>query len=510
VSKVTRSFCLLVLVILAIGGSASPAHAHPLGNATVNHYDGLVLTRDAVIDNAVSDIAEIPTFQRRSTVDSDRDGTISPAEASKYAERRCADMAKTLELTVNGRKSDFVVERSGYQEQPGSAGLPVSRLECRLSAKADLSAAAAVKFRNDWDDDGIGWHEITAVAEDLALVNSPLPAESISDELRQYPSDLLASPLAVREGTMQTRPEGDSTYSRVDDLPVAGFAARKLNALSREFNETVGQRDLTIGVGLLGLLLSISLGAGHAMLPGHGKTIMAAYLVGRRGSLRDVLAVGVTVTITHTAGVLLLGVAITTTAAFAPASAERYLGIVSGLIVAGVGLALLVEAVRRRSSGRLLGHGHHHGHSHDHDHGHEHVHEDGHEHGDDHDHSSAVQPHSHGPSDRAFSRRGLIGLGVAGGLVPSPSALLVLLAAAALGRTAFGVLLVLGYGLGMAGALSVAGLLLVKLRGRLERLADNPRLAKAQRLVAVLPVLTALLVLLVGTLLTVRAVGGAV
>ena len=118
--------------------------------------------------------------------------------------------------------------------------------------------------------------------------------------------------------------------------------------------------------------------------------------------------------------------------------------------------------------------------------------------------------HSHDPSDKAFSRTGLVGLGVAGGLVPSPSALLVLLAATALGRTWFGVFLVLGYGVGMALALCAAGLLLVRLRGRLDRLAGSTRLARADRLLAVLPVLTALLVFAVGVLLALRAAAGTV
>ena len=124
-------------------------------------------------------------------------------------------------------------------------------------------------------------------------------------------------------------------------------------------------------------------------------------------------------------------------------------------------------------------------------------------------HSHGEGGHSHGPKD-GFGRGGLVGLGIAGGLVPSPSALLVLLAATALGRTWFGIALVLGYGLGMAVALSVAGLLLVKLRGRIDRWTSGNRLARANKIAAVLPILTALLVLAVGTGLAVRALGGSV
>ncbi|MGZ6792089.1 MAG: HoxN/HupN/NixA family nickel/cobalt transporter [Mycobacteriales bacterium] len=523
-----RSWARAGAVLLALGalvvGAAPAASAHPLGNTTVNHYDGLRLTRDAITDTAVEDVAEIPTYQRKGRIDTDHDGTLSPSERSAYAAERCSDLARTLRITADGTRVTMTVLSSAYAERTGAVGLRAGRLECSLSGRADLGSAATVEVQNLWDDDGIGWHEITAVAEGLSLKGSPFPATSVSDELRRYPNDLLTSPLDVRGGTLRTVPGGGgSTYDTVKDLPVAGFAVRYLDKLSTAFDDTVGRDHLTLGVGLLGMLLAVSLGAGHAFLPGHGKTIMAAYLVGRRGSLRDVVTVGATVTLTHTAGVLLLGLAITSTTAFAPAQAERWLGVVSGLVVAGVGVGLLVSAVRRRRTsvipllapvpeaepvavGAGSPHDHHHepGHSHDHEHPHGHDHAPGHRHG------LFGHSHQHGPQEQGFSRGGLVGLGVAGGLVPSPSALLVLLAATALGRTYFGVLLVLGYGLGMALALSVAGLLLVKLRSRLERLSGHHRVVRAERLLAVLPVLTALLVLAVGSGLALRAFGGSV
>jgi len=305
----------------------------------------------------------------------------------------------------------------------------------------------------------------------------------------------------------------------------------------------VGSRHVTVGVGLLAVVLSMLLGAGHAFLPGHGKTIMAAYLVGRRGRLRDVVTVGATVTVTHTAGVLALGMLISVTAAFAPTAAEQALGVVSGAIVAGVGVVLLVSAVRRTrpkdasvTFGESLapdGKGavtslpvlvsasigaaseadvldldphrsrqvsaHAHSHAHPHGHGSGSIQDQTHAHRD---HESS-RPHQ-------FGRAGLVGLGVAGGLVPSPSALLVLLAAVALGRTVFGVVLVLGYGLGMAGALMATGLLLVSLRNRLVRLTLGRRVTRASGLLRLMPVLTALLVLVVGAGLMLRALGGTV
>lgn len=536
---------------------ASTAGAHPLGNATVNHYDGLRLYPDRIVDSAVEDIAEIPTLQRKSLIDSNGNGTIDDAERAAYASRQCAAMANSTSLSVNGQRLSLTVGPSSYVERPGVIQLTVGRLSCQLTGAAHLAGQATLTVNSNWDSAGIGWHEITAVGDGVTLRQSPFPAHSVSDELRAYPNDMLSSPLNVRSGSVATAGgSGASTYAAAKDLPVAGAAVRALNRIATAFNNLVGSKHLTVGIGLLAILLALALGAGHAFLPGHGKTIMAAYLVGRQGRLRDVVLVGATVTVTHTAGVLVLGLIISITAAFSTTAAEQDLGILSGLIIAAVGLGLLVSATARLRKHRQAtvvdevadlalvpaggthadvilashdapGHIHQHGHTHDHgdthQHGHTHDHGHTHEHGTSHDephehvhsgghehrHGFGSRSHSHQPG-QGFSRGGLIGLGVAGGLVPSPSALLVLLAAIALGRTTFGITLVLFYGLGMAGALTAAGLILVKLRNQFARLASGRRLSAANRLVFLMPILTAGLVLVVGIGLTLRAAHGIV
>jgi ABC-type nickel/cobalt efflux system permease component RcnA len=496
--------------------AAGPAEAHPLGNATVNHYDGLTLSPDRIEDHAVEDIAEIPTFQRRSGIDSDHDGVLSAADSSAYATRQCASMAGGNHLTVGGTSVAWRVTSAAYTEQAGAiGGLTVGRLVCDLRAGSDLSSGATVALTDNWDGAGIGWHEITAVANGVSLRDSAVPPASISDELRSYPNDLLSSPLDVRSTTLDVVADaGGSTYAKVKDLPVAGFAVRELNRLSTGFNDLVGRKNMSAGVGALALLLSVVLGAGHAFLPGHGKTVMAAYLVGRRGRLRDVATVGATVTITHTAGVLVLGLLIALGSQFATVVVEQDLAIVSGGLVALVGLGLLVSAVRRRRAETpsveaaavhqhadrapartLVLHGNGGPADHPHAHPHPHAHD---------------RPHSYAPRDTGFSRGGLVGLGAAGGLVPSPSALLVLLAAVTAGRTVFGVGLVLAYGLGMALALCAAGLLVVRLQDRLTGLLAGRNLAGLNWVAAAMPVLTASLVLVVGLGLMARAISGSV
>ncbi|MGI8666342.1 MAG: High-affinity nickel-transporter [Jatrophihabitans sp.] len=551
----SRRSALLAVALLATFGAAGlagapAASAHPLGNATVNHYDGLQLFPNRVLDSAVEDIAEIPTLQRKSLIDSNHDGSLDDAERAGYAGRQCAAMAAATAISVSGRPVALSVDSASYTERPGVIQLTVGRLSCQLSGVAELSGHAELAISSKWDSAGIGWHEITAVATGVTLHQSPFPAQSVSDELRAYPNDMLSSPLNVRSGSVSvTGGNGASTYAAAKDLPVAGAAVRALNRVATAFDNLVGSKHLTLGVGLLAVLLAMALGAGHAFLPGHGKTIMAAYLVGRRGRLRDVFLVGATVTVTHTAGVLVLGLIISITAAFSTTAAEQDLGILSGLIIAGVGLGLLISAlIRLRSQRRASAigeladlaelalvpagageaHSHeplsyqphsHEPHSHEphsHEHAEPHSHEPhSHEHAEPHSHGFGSHRHSHGhPHGHShgpgFSRGGLVGLGVAGGLVPSPSALLVLLAAIALGRTAFGITLVLSYGIGMAGALTVAGLVLVRLRDQFARLASGRRLSMANRVAFLMPIITAGLVLVVGLGLTVRAAHGIV
>jgi ABC-type nickel/cobalt efflux system permease component RcnA len=189
------------------------------------------------------------------------------------------------------------------------------------------------------------------------------------------------------------------------------------------------------------------------------------------------------VTLTHTGGVLILGLVLTTVAGVAGESVLGWLGVASGALVAAIGIGALASALRRRKAHASHGHQHH-GHQH-----HGHPHEHGH---------APTHDHDHGPG-----KWGLAGMGIAGGLVPSPSALVVLLGAAALGRTVFGVLLVLAYGIGMAGTLTAAGLLLIRLRDRYAG-----RYAVLTRWRAVGPTATAALIVVVGLGLAGRALSG--
>src|SRR5262249_31195723 len=301
-----------------------------------------------------------------------------------------------------------------------------------------LTQPAVVDLSNGYQSDRVGWREITAAGHGVHFVHPSVPSRSISHSLLSYPTDLLGSPLDERSVRLQVEPGDKPSAGASVHLSRGDPLSRWVAQADRKLEGLVGGH-LTPLVGALAVLLALILGAAHAALPGHGKTVMAAYIAGRRGRARDAVTVGAIVTLTHTGGVLVLGLLLTATASLAGEAVLSWLGIASGVLVATVGVAMLVGVLRRRASI----YDHHHGHSHDHDH-------HGHSHNHDHDHHG--RSHSH-PSRQA-RRLSLVGMGIAGGLVPSPSALIVLLGAVGLGRTAFGVLLVVAYGAGMAAMLT--------------------------------------------------------
>src|SRR5262249_30410729 len=345
---------------------------------------------------------------------------------------------------------------------------------------------------NEYRADRIGWREITAAGHGVHIVNSPVPARSVSDSLRSYPADLLGSPLDQRSARLQVEP-GDGPSARATiHLSRGDPVSRWVAEADRTLERLVGGH-LTPLVGALAVLLALALGAAHAALPGHGKTVMAAYIAGRRGRPRDALTVGAIVTLTHTGGVLVLGLLLTASASLVGEVVLSWLGVASGRLPPAVCVAILARAPSPRASAPA----HHHAHSPAHDHHHGHSHDHGH---------APHHGHSHPQPSPQARRLSLVGMGIAGGLVPSPSALIVLLGAVGLGRTAFGVLLVVAYGVGMAATLTAAGLVLVRVR---DRWTSRPRRTLA-RLTALAPARTAALVRWVGLGLAGRATLGLV
>jgi nickel/cobalt exporter len=511
-----RAAVLAALAVALVVAGATGAAAHPLGNFTVNTYSGLRVGPDRLVVDYVVDMAEIPTFQARQAIDADHDGRVAGPEATRWRDRECPRLAAGLRATLDGRPVALAVSGSVLRFPEGFGGLETLRLECALAAP--LPAGPALAYADTNLRGRVGWREVTAVGDGTTLEAADVPTTSASARLTSYPSDQLTSPLDQRTATLRLRPGGptrenptsgdrarDNSRRRCEvprrgsvaepgtgcsglstspagagpttpagagpaapgagDGTLASGARGGVDRATAAFTALVAARSRSAGFAVVAILLAVVLGGAHALAPGHGKTVMAAYLVGLRGTLGQAVTIGATVTITHTAGVLLLGLVLSTTRAVASERVYPWLGLASGLLLAAVGVGLLVRA--------RTGHGHPHGH--DHDHGH---------------HRRAAGP--------PLGRRGLVALGLAGGLVPSPSAVVVLLGGIAIGRAWFGVALVLAYGLGMAATLTGIGLLLARLRNRMDRRLRLPGGSLPARLGRLLPAVTASVIVLVG------------
>ncbi|MET9455775.1 sulfite exporter TauE/SafE family protein [Streptomyces canus] len=565
--KPRRLFASLTAVLTAAcalallpSGSAS---AHPLGNFTVNRYDGLVAGPGALRVDHVEDLAEIPATQAKPD--------IEKLGMTEWAAQRCKKAAEGGKVTVDGRTVALTVGSSHARVRPGQAGLDTLRVECRLTAPLPEDATVTLGFRSAGTDSGPGWREITARGDRTTLTKSDVPTKSVSDELTTYPQELLSSPADTVTASLRVRPGGPALSEEQSDAPAASVLPRGADRWTRALDSLVARHDLTVGFAALALLIAVVLGAMHALAPGHGKTLMAAVAAARGGKARmkDVLPLAASVTVTHTLGVVALGLLVTAGSAAAP-SVIAWLGIASGVLVTAAGVTLLRRALRTRAHQHGHGHSHSHdhaheagkpeerslvlvaahtetapatavpatagaqarthahtpGHTHDHPHGHGHTHDHPHGHGHTHDHDHPhdhPHPHSHAVEHThggfththavAPTLRGTILLGFAGGLVPSPSAVVVLVGAAALGQAWFGLLLVVAYGVGLALTLTAAGFAVVRLGSGVTRLLDRrPRLAASPMTALVrrtAPLMSAFVVVALGAGLVLKGAASA-
>ncbi len=573
-------FALVATLTALIAALAAPAAvaAHPLGNFTINHYAALRVGADAIALDVVVDFAEIPAFQERIRFDVDGDGNVTEAEADAAREPECAALQDSLELLVDGSAVDLRLVAAGLAFPSGAGGVPTMRLVCELLAKpaAPLDDGAVVRFSDTSYAERIGWREIVVIGDGLTIAGvdgAPAPtAVDVSARLTSYPESLLTQPLDVRSVAFTVASGGApaAPFGAPDAAPVTGNPGPGGPGSSPEASTPAGGplatasttpaaggavpggvggdipdlfrvADLTPLVALASILLAMALGAGHALTPGHGKTLMAAYLGGTRGTVRHAAGLGLAVTVSHTLGILALAVLVTGAESALPAELViRTVPLVAAAGFVAIGAWMVIAELRRRrrrvhlaatllrahddeharmhtagpASGPGSDHGHQHehdqgsGHEHDHGNGHGHVHDDG---GpvaaDPHEHSHGGLHHSHLPADdRTISWRSLFVLGLAGGIIPSTSALIILLGTIVAGRAAFGIVLVVAFGLGMALVLGGVGAVMVVARERLERLPSTSRLGPVA---AQAPLAASLAVLGIGIWLTAQALTGA-
>ena len=455
---------LPVLVVAGVLLVPAVASAHPLGNFTVNTSAGIVLSPGHVRVDVV-DLAEVPTVQARPDLDADGDGAVTDAERASWASSTAITVLGGLDLEIGGEPVTLAVASAGASLLPGQAGLDVLRLDATFVADVDAERGA-LAFRDGNYEGHVGWHEVTAAGVDgVRLGGSDVPATSVTDGLRSYPQDLLESPLDVRTATASFAP-GVSVGTPSEPTDSTGTTAERPGVIGGAFADLV---DRTGPLMLLALLLAFGFGALHALGPGHGKTLMAAYLVGSGGPVRQAVAVGGAVATMHTASVLMLGfLVLGATSVFAPERVYPWLGLGSGVIALALGATLLVARIGRWSERDR----------HEHEHGpHTHTHE--------------------APDASVLSRKGIVALAVAGGVLPSPTALVVLLAAVAVHRVGYGLALIAAFSLGLATALMAVGIFALRARDAVQRRLSH----RASRLV---PVLSASAIVALGLVLTVN------
>lgn len=444
--------------------SAPPASAHPLGNFTVNRYGGIVVGPGRVEVTYAVDMAEIPTFQALPDIDADGDGAATPLELQAWADAAAPGLLDGISLSVDGREVGLRVEQTSASLLPGQGGLQILSLRALFSGHP-----GATRGRIDYVDenfaDRIGWKEVTArPGEGVALTGSTVPEATISGELRSYPADLLASPPDVTEASLTFHPGAGVALSGEAQVERSVPPTRPGGAFA-----ALVARDLSLPAVLVALLLAFGFGAVHALGPGHGKTIMAAYLVGTAARVPQALAVGIAVTLMHTASVIALGLAALYASRLFPS--ERvypWLALVASLVVLALGAALLVSRMRARWRRAAAGHDH-------------------------------VHPHHVDPHQGGLSRRGLAALAISGGLLPSPTALVVLLGAISLHRLGYGLALIGAFSLGLAAALMTVGVLALRARSVVSRHIGG-------RVAGWLPMVSAAAIMAAGLVLVIRAI----
>jgi nickel/cobalt exporter len=506
--RIVRSLWLFAALALA---SPTPAPAHPLGNFSISQYTGIQIERDAIALRYFIDMAEIPTFQELQS----RDIPADPADSrmARYLRSTADALKASLTLEVDGKRLALDVRSAEVIFPPGVADLPTMKIAILMTAPlaSPRGGVEDLRYRDDNYAARTGWKEVIAVGRSgSTVIESSVPDRDRSRELTDYPTDLLDSPPQAREARvrfsrspapavvantpappLRRSPSGLSAASETStpgpspsaasasvapqtEMTAAAPVVAKTNlqSVSRgAFTDLITTRELTLSVVAVALAVAAALGAFHALEPGHGKTVVAAYLVGSRGTARHALILGLIVTASHTAGVYLLGgVTFYASQYVVPERLYPWVALASGLTIAALGLSLFL----RRYAGGGSEHDHHDHGAHHHHGTLAHSHTPGHEHGHEHHHHAADgHPVHHHHEPGHVSLRQLWALGITGGIVPCPAALVVLLSALSLRRVGFGLLLIVAFSVGLAAVLIAIGLLMVYARRLVARFDEN-------------------------------------
>jgi ABC-type nickel/cobalt efflux system permease component RcnA len=538
----SRRFGRLLCLLLMLGLSRL-ASAHPMGNFSVNHYSKITLDADRIRIRYFIDLAEIPTYQELQQANIST-SAIDPNSASvlSYIAARGVELGHSLTLEVNGKPTPLRLVSSGVIFPPGAGGLPTMKMGFVYDAaypptpstpEANDQQHVILHYADNNFPGHTGWKEIVALVSAGSLLRSSVPATDRSGELSNYPTDLLTSPpqdleasivaalpalpVAVAEAHSHVTSEqrssrrpgaagGSPSLSHTTEkftvasqpsaiVQTATMAAtsvhlqanRQLTPRSK-FTELIQAQHLSVWFLFSAAMIAIGLGGLHALEPGHGKTVVAAYLVGSRGTARHAVLLGMIVTVSHTAGVFALG-AITLYASryVVPEQLYPWLGALSGITIAGLGFYMFL----RRVSGTATDHSHAPGESHGHWMFWKRSADEG--------AGTNLLRSSVAPAQPVRLGQ-LFTLGITGGIIPCPAALIVLLSAFALHRVGLGFFLILAFSIGLAAVLISFGMLMVYARRFMTRFQIDGPITRRW-----LPVASSAFITVLGLILTVQA-----
>lgn len=469
---ILRTVLAGLVAFAAFGGMGlarpNSASAHPLGNFTISTATRIELYADAIRIHYAVDMAEIPAFQEIGGIDRNGDGAATADELDAYLDQLAPELARNLRLSADREPLTLTTLDSAAKLRAGEGGLSTLRLDLVLDASA---ASGTITFEDRNYTDRLGWREVTVVAADgVPLTASDAPSVSASDYLAAYPEAnegpalrTTAATFAYRAGIGARAPEAEVTT-----IGATGIAA------DGGFGTILSGRPLTLTVVLVMLVVAMGFGAVHALEPGHGKTIVAAYFVGTNGRASHAALLGIVVAATHSVGVLVIGaVTLYGTRFILPEDLYPWLTLASGVMVVALGVGLLASRLSGNHYLRHLATGHlvPHRHDQDHRHGHGHHHEHPHPHGGARRWQppakyriTEIEPAPAKPTP-SVPWKSLTVLGLIDGLIPTPSTLVVLLSAISIGQFALGMALVVAFSVGLAAVLSSISLVTMALKG---------------------------------------------
>lgn len=428
---------IMFLAALSIAIAGMPASAHPMGNFAISQYAAIHIGAGEVRLRYRLDIAELPSIQEMRALSPKGDGKIPDAAKEAYLAQKSAELVSKLTVKIDGQSVLLSVVGRDLRVRPGAADLAtlLITVDCRGPLPA-MSKESVLEYSDGNYPKRAGWKEVIATGEDgCTLVKSSVPATDLTGGLETYPADLIAVPPQLLAARVIFTPAP----------PGAASAHGALSSGSSSGSQSATPRDrltqlMSSGFGILSLGVAFVLGCFHALAPGHGKTVVAAYLVGSRGTSRHALLLGAVVTLTHVAGVFALGFVVLFLSRYIVAEQlYPWLGFASGMTITLVGAQQFVQRYARKSAPV------------------------------DYSHDPSRGGHTHDLPDR-ITPFSLIAMGVSGGMVPCPSALIVLLAAIAQKQIPFGLVLIVAFSLGLACVLIATGLLMLHARRALGRL----------------------------------------